>query len=438
VPAQPPTPARVIRTYHAITGLLNASLALIWGVNTLFLMNAGLDILQVMLVNAAFSFGQLVFEVPTGVVADTIGRRASLLLCLVTLLVATVAYLAAAFFHLGMAPFVAASVLLGLGFTFYTGALDAWVVDALGALGWKEPLEPVFARNQMVFGAAMLVGTVSGGLLGQLHLYLPYALRALLLVPILGIAWFGMQDLGFARRSLALRTLPKEMKEILQAGVRYGLANPVVRPLMLASVVSSSFGMFGFYSWQRYFLDLLGKELVWVTGVIAALFAVAGIVGNALLRPISRRINSRTAVLIGVGALQAIAVMISGGVRNFGVAVTVYLLYAVGFGIAMPARQALLNANIPSAQRATIISLDSLFADLGSGAGQTGWGYLARARSIGDAWIAAGASLVLGLPFMFVVGRAAKARNVDAFVPAKEVPPAPPAGVEPATMKAST
>jgi MFS family permease len=415
VPDTTLTPRRVIRTYYAITGLMNASLALIWGVNTLFLMSAGLDILHVMLVNAAFSASQLVFEVPTGVVADTMGRRASLILCLVTLLVATTAYLVIAHLRLGTWAFVAVSVLLGLGFTFYTGALDAWLVDALGALDWTEPLEPVFARNQMVFGVAMLVGTVSGGLLGQVHLYVPYALRAALLVPVLVIAAHGMKELGFQRRPLSLRTLPKEMKEIFTSGVRYGLGNSVVRPLMFASVVSAGFSMFGFYSWQRYFLDLLGRELVWVTGVIAALVALVGIVGNMLLRRLAGRIPSRSGVLIAVVAFQALAIVVAGSAHHFGLALAAYLLYGVGWGIVTPVRQALLNANIPSAQRATIISLDSLFADLGSSAGQTGWGYLARMRSIGDAWVASGVSLLFGLPFLFLVRRAACAKGVDGF-----------------------
>jgi MFS family permease len=205
------------------------------------------------------------------------------------------------------------------------------------------------------------------------------------------------------------------MKQIFQAGVRYGISSPLVRPMMFASLVSASFGMFGFYSWQRYFLDLLGRELVWVTGVIAALFALAGIAGNALVRPLSLRLGSRTAVLVGVAAAQATTILISGGVQRFWVAVSVYLLYAVAMGVEMPVRQALLNANIPSAQRATILSLDSLFADLGGGVGQTGWGYLARARSIADAWVAGGATLFLGVPLLLMARRAARARGVDAF-----------------------
>src|SRR2546422_5548981 len=88
--------ARIIRTYFAITFLFNLAMSLIWGVDTLFKLGAGLDIFHVMLTNAAFTAGSMVFEIPTGVVADTVGRRASLLLCLATLFVTTLLYVAAA------------------------------------------------------------------------------------------------------------------------------------------------------------------------------------------------------------------------------------------------------------------------------------------------------------------------------------------------------
>jgi MFS family permease len=409
----------IVRTYLVLSAMFNASLALIWGVNTLFLMSAGLTIFQVMLVNATFSLGQFVFEVPTGVVADTIGRRASLLWCLATVFVATLAYLATAWLRLGMVPFIAVSVLLGLGFTFYTGAVDAWMVDAVRHVGYDGPLEPIFARAQAVFGGSMLVGTIGGGLLGQLHLYVPYVVRAALLVPTILVAWASMHDIGFQSRPLHLRELPAEMKRILREGARYGLNHRVVRPLMLSSFVAMSFGMFGFYSWQRYFLDLLGKELVWVTGVIAALVAVSGMVGNRLVGVVSRFVPRRTSVIMLATCIQAAALVASGLLGSFVPVVACYLLSAVANGMAAPVRQSMLNANIPSAQRATIISLDSLFGDLGSGLGQTGWGRLAEARGIGASWVAGGAFLLAGLPFIWRARRCAG--SVDRFA---EVTPA--------------
>ena len=62
-------------SYYLIAGLCTLSSALIWVVNTLFLFDAGLDILGVSLANATFNVGMVVLEVPTGVFADTTGRR---------------------------------------------------------------------------------------------------------------------------------------------------------------------------------------------------------------------------------------------------------------------------------------------------------------------------------------------------------------------------
>jgi MFS family permease len=424
------TPRAVVRTYLVLTGLFTLAMSLIWGIDTLFKLDAGLDIFQVMLTNAAFTFGMTMFEIPTGVVADTLGRRVSFLLCLGTLFVTTLLYVGIAWQGWGFWPFMWVSVFLGLGYTFFTGAVEAWLVDALAATGHVGPLEPVFARGQMVFGASMLVGTVGGGLLGQLHLSLPYLVRAGVVVPLFAITWAAMRDLGFTPRTLALARVPAEMRRVFVEGMRFGLGHPVVRPVMLASLVNMTFMIFGFYSWQRYFLDLLGRELVWVAGVVAALLALMTIAGNALVGPVSRFVRTRTGILILATGMQAGLIVLCGVLTNFYAVVALYLAYGVAFGLAAPVKQGYLNAHIPSAQRATIISLDSFFSNLGGVAGQSGWGYLARARSIADAWVAGGATLLIGVPLFWLARRADRER--DAFVPPPSAPVGPPPQVTPA------
>ena len=83
----------IVRVYMVLAGLYTLAASLIWGVNTLFLLDAGLSISQVFVVNAIFSAGMVVFEIPTGVVADTLGRRISYLLSVVVLGATTVLYL---------------------------------------------------------------------------------------------------------------------------------------------------------------------------------------------------------------------------------------------------------------------------------------------------------------------------------------------------------
>src|SRR5260370_30392444 len=102
----------------------------------------------------------------------------------------------------------------------------------------------------MFFGAAMLVGTISGGLLGQIHLYLPYLVRAALVVPLFGLAWFGMPALGHTRRAFELRRAAAEMHRVLAAGTTHRLRHPGLRPPMLAALRSVSFMFFGFYRLQ--------------------------------------------------------------------------------------------------------------------------------------------------------------------------------------------
>jgi len=410
------TPRATIRTYLAITFLFNLAMSLIWGIDTLFKLGAGLDIFHVMLTNAAFTAGSMIFEIPTGVVADTVGRRASLLLCLGTLFVTTLLYVTAYWRGWGFWAFVWVSVFLGLGYTFYTGAVDAWLVDALKATGHTAPLEPVFAKAQMMFGAGMLVGTITGGFLGQIHLYIPYLVRAAIVIPLFALAWFGMRELGFTPRALELRRVPAEMRRVFVEGMDYGLHHPVVRPVMFASLVTMSFLIFGFYSWQKYFLDLLGKNLVWVNGVISSLVGLTMIAGNALVGPLSRVVRTRTGILTLATVVQAVMAIACGllgvltsGPATFYVVVALYLVYTLALGVSMPVKQGYLNAHIPSAQRATIISLDSFFANLGGVGGQSGFGYLARARGIAGAWVAAGVALFLGVPLYLKARRRDKA-----------------------------
>ena len=152
----------VQRTYLTLTLFTTLAASFIWGINTLFLLDAGLDNTQAFAANAFFTVGQVLFEVPTGVIADTRGRRFSFLLGTSTLLVATLLYLVMWELRAGFLGWAISSILLGLGFTFFSGATEAWLVDALKATDYKGTLESIFARAQVVTGVAMLTGLGRG------------------------------------------------------------------------------------------------------------------------------------------------------------------------------------------------------------------------------------------------------------------------------------
>jgi MFS family permease len=389
-------------------------------VNTLFLLGAGLDIFRVMVANAGFTVGQVLFEVPTGVIADTLGRRVSYLLSVAIIFASTLLYLVFGATHAGVAAFVLASLLLGLGFTFYTGAVDAWMVDALAHAGRTGTVDVVFARGGMAAGVAMLVGATAGGLLGQLGLWLPYVARAVMLIPAFVLGVVAMHDLGFKPRPLRLSRFGAEAGAIFRAGVTYGVRDRVVLPLMMVAFVVGVFGIYGFYSWQRYFLDLLGRELVWVDGVIAALVGLSSVLGNALVGPLSRLVGRRSAILPVALVVQLLAIVGAGLTRSFWVAVPLYLLATAVAGCMQPIRLGWLNERIPSAQRATMMSLDAAFGEAGGTVGQLGLGYLSRESSIPTGWVVGGALQVLGLPLLW---RARRAQRSQAAAPG--APPQP-------------
>ena len=153
-----PAARRVQRTYLIL--LLGNTLAasFIWGINTLFLLDAGLSNFEAFAANAFFTAGMVIFEIPTGVVADTVGRKASYLLGTITLSVTTALYWMLWVWHSPFVWWAIVSVLLGLGFTFFSGAVEAWLVDALTSTGYTGSLEAVFGRGLVVTGIAMFAG----------------------------------------------------------------------------------------------------------------------------------------------------------------------------------------------------------------------------------------------------------------------------------------
>jgi MFS family permease len=391
-------PEKVIRSYLVLTGLFTLSASLIWGINTLFLLDAGLSIFEVFVANAAFTAAMALFEVPTGVVADTVGRRASFLLSEATLAVGTLAYVGVAEIEGGLLLFCLAGVILGLGYTFYSGAVEAWVVDALRASGYSKDLDPVFARAYMVSSVAMIVGTIGGGVLGQLDLSLPYVARAGLVLIALAVGYRTMFDIGFEPRVLKLHGIVGEMRKVGRAGLTYGWQSPAVRLLVLESFIVMGFFTWAWYAWQPYFLDLYGENSIWLSGLIASLFALAGIVGNALVKRLAKPGRRRTTLMLWAGIITSSTMVATGAVRSFWITVPVFLLGAVGFGVQQPVRQTYLHASIPTSERATLVSFDSLLGSLGSVGGQTGLGYLSQERSIPVGFVIGGLTTFLTIP----------------------------------------
>jgi MFS family permease len=403
--ARVPESGRTITGYFVLAGLYTLSAAAIWGVNTLFLLDAGLSFFEVFVANGAFSLGTVLFEVPTGVVADTLGRRISFLLSVAVLAAATFVYVGLAEIEAGVVAFSVTSVLMAAGFTFYSGAMEAWLVDALHAARWDGVLDRVFARGAQVTGVAMVCGTVGGGLLGQVDLSLPYLVRSVLLAAVFVVAFVVMHDIGFEPRRVRVRDLPAEVVRNGRAGVAYGWRRRSLRLLMLASAVQVGFFTWAFYASQPYMLELLGSDAIWIAGLVASGIALSMIVGNQIVSVASRYCARRTTLLLAAACVQTVAAIALGLAGSFWIALPALLVVTGSFGVIGPVRQSYLHQVVPSAQRATVVSFDSMVSGVGGVGGQVGLGALGEARAVGTAFVVGGAATAAALPLLRSVRR---------------------------------
>lgn len=400
------TAERVARAYYAIAGVYTLSASLIWGINTLFLLRVGhLTLLQVFLADAVFTGSMAVFEVPTGMVADTKGRRFSFLLSISVLFAGTVWYAAIPTLGGGFISFCVASVVLGLGFTFYSGAVEAWVVDALNELGNTLPIDRVMARGGIISSAAMLVGTIAGGVLGSVNLAYPYVARCALLVAALLIALVSMHEIGFTPQPLALRQVPAAMLRTGRDSLRFGWNVPTARLAILAGAAPALFLEWGYHAWQPYFLGLLNSEAVWVTGVIAAAIAAAMMVGNALVERVTRFCGHRTTLLLWASVFYSVTAVAVGLTKSFWIAVPLYLVGMIATGVFQPVRQAYLHQVVSKEERATVLSLASLVSSTGSMGGQAGLGWLTARGGLAAGYVVGGAATAVAIPFLLLMRR---------------------------------
>jgi MFS family permease len=400
-----PTARSIQRTYLVLTLFTTLASSFIWGINTIFLLDAGLNNAEAFAANAFFTLGLVLFEVPTGVVADTRGRQFSYVLGTATVLASTLLYLVMWGVHAPLIGWAVASILLGLGFTFFSGATEAWLVDALAATGFSGTLESVFGRAQVVCGAAMLLGTVSGGVIAQAtSLGVPYVIRAVLLGVTMVVAIGFMRDVGFSRQRdvgpvAAIRT-------VLRGSIDGGFRNPPVRWLMLAAPFSAGAGIFVFYAAQPYLLQLYGDKTAYgIAGLAAAIVAGIQILGGLLVTRVRLMFGRRTSAMLVGAALNVVLLVLLAITNSFLFALLLLAGWSFVFAVAGPLRQAFINGLIPSEQRATVLSFDSLMGSAGGVVAQPALGRVADVNGYGASMAVSAALEALSLPLILLARR---------------------------------
>jgi MFS family permease len=175
---------------------------------------------------------------------------------------------------------------------------------------------------------------------------------------------------------------------------------------MLAAPFVTGVGFYAFYALQPYLLQLYGDPNAYsIAGLAAAIVAGAQMVGGWSVRWARRLFERRTDAMLVLGAIGVAALLLLGVMPFFVVAVVLLVLWAVAAAIEEPLRRAFLNGLIPSQQRATVLSFDSLMGSAGGVVIQPALGRVADLSGYGASYVVSGAIQALSLPLIFLARR---------------------------------
>lgn len=400
---------RLYLVYSGVTWLL---FALIFTVMAVYRVQvAGLNPLQLVLVGTALEVTYFLFNVPTGVVADTYSRTLSVII--------GVFLFAAGFTFEGLVPvfwaILLAQVIEGLAYTFVEGALEAWLADEIG----EEKLGQAFLRGGQVGGIAGFVGIFASVGLASIGLSLPIVIAGVLFAALGAFLALAMREPGFARP-------PREERNGVAARVRGSLGDMTgtvrdgahvvrYRPLALTilgiALVSGGFSEGWDRLWEAHFLGGIGlphlgglDPVIWF-GIINAGSTLLGIVAAGIAR---RRLDverSEVAVraLLGFDALLIVGVVAFALAGSFPLALGAFWLASVMRSLRGPVYGAWINQGLDPRVRATVLSMSGQADALGQFTVGPAIGALGTAASIRAALTVAGVALS---PALLLYGRA--------------------------------
>ncbi len=387
------TTAGLRHRYEAVTALRWLGVGAVAPFVFLLMLERGLSLAAVGGAVAVYGITVAALELPTGGLADALGRRPVLAVASAVTIAATFLLFVATDFGV----FVAAWALLGIGRALDSGALEAWFVDASLDLEPGVDLRPGLARGEVAGAIALAAGSLLGGFLPTVlpepspgaHLT-PLSMTVLVgagtaVAHLVAVLLLVDEPRLLRRGSIgdAVRDVPAVVRGALGlAGRHRGL-----RLLLLSSAVIGTTANSLEVLWQPRFSELSGSTDTRLFGIVGAAIFLAAALGAGSVPRIVRRFRAaggRIALAAHTGsALAMLALAATATVVPAAVAMS--LIY-VFLGVRLPVHNELLHRRVPSAQRSTMLSADSLALQLG--------GFL-------SALVIPGLAAVWGIPLMW-------------------------------------
>ncbi len=400
------------------------AIGLVVPVLAIFQIDRGLSLTQVGFNGLVYALTVVVLELPTGGLSDSLGRRAVYLVSLVF------SILAASALTFAYSPTVLAVgfVLFGAARALSSGSMDAYFVDAFGALPRKGELQRFLGRVGVFVPISLAIGGFLGGMIpiwadSLLQIDGRFDRYSVLFLGVLTVTLLQLTStLVLVERDEPAHSIQKGhhafsgVSAIFRDSVRLGLANRRVFMLLLGSA-AWGIAFAGLEQFWQPFVDSVTATdsptdiFGYLTMGYFAVASLGAVAANWIFGAIGPRYGSVVGVSrIVIGALF-IGLSLTAGVAGFAV---VYLGLFMLNGVNDSPEQALFNSSIPASARSTLLSFQSLFMQLGGGIAAVVWGVLSERYSIGFSWRIAGVIFALSGILYFVVGDGAAPKTETA------------------------
>lgn len=392
---------KIIRNYATFMLLEGLAISFFFGTYSLFLMEKGLSLLEVNLLNCAFMVAVFLFEIPTGVIADFFGRKKSVIIGLLVYGLSFLIY----FFSDDLWQFLLAEIIGALAFTCISGALEALVVDSLNHYKYKGCFNMVFRKTE-VRQIGVLVGAIIGSFAGQIDLSLPWLFSSIAFALLSILALFLFREDYFQKPEREGPNYLAILKEAKKS-INYGLKN---HRIMLLSLFSASLFFIiqplNMY-WQIVFKDDFGLEVKFM-GFIFAGIVILTFLGSQLSGLWLKIFKEQKKAIFFSQIITFIGIMACLLTMNLNYFLTFFLLHEVGRGLFKPLIRAYINDNIDNKNRATVLSLESMITKLGAGAGLIVSGVIANNFGIRASWLVSTIILLISILFFYQEGKKGK------------------------------
>jgi MFS family permease len=383
--------------YYSLSALNRFGYAFIFGTYVVFMMSRGMDLFQINLINMVYYGVVVLGEIPTGAVADMYGRKTSFLLASLLLSMAMFTY----FLGHSWKMFVLAEGLAALGSTFLSGAFQAWLVDRLKYYHYDRPFFPIFARVSLIELGAGMAGAMLGSRLADKDLTMPWLVAGVIMGVNGLLAALLMKEEYFVRKQvISLKETLGNYRLIVKDSIKLSLTNRQLRFLLLLGTVLFLVEQAPNMQWQPLFKPFVPAKS-WL-GMIYSGISVAMMVGAVIAVRMAKLLRGEKRALVGSSLLMGMLLSLAGLLpllgKNTGVfpaAISTFLGFMILRGAFRPLSDALINQEIPSGQRATLLSFNSMLTQFGGAMGLLLSGWLAERFSISLAWICAGGFLLI-------------------------------------------